>query len=159
MPIYMQFPGATGAVTAQGFQGWIELTSADFGMDRPTDSRIGTSGYSATGKLQVHNIVVKKPTDGASPQLTVAALQGTFDNTVKIAFVTTAQGGMTQLMSYELDNCGVASAHTSAGQQGLPMESYSLSFAKIIFTFNNMDQSGKTSQTLTGYDLEQATSI
>lgn len=159
MPIYMQFPNATGAVSAQGFQGWIELTSAAFGMDRPSDSRVGSSGYSATGKLQVHNITISKPTDSASPQLTIAALQGTFDKIVEIAFTTTSQGGMVNFMSYKLTNCGIASAQTTAGQQGLPTESYSLSFGQIQFTFNNMDQAGKSSPVITGYNLEQATSL
>ena len=159
MPIYMQFPNATGAVTASGFQGWIELTTAAFGMDRPTDSRVGSSGYSATGKLQVHNITISKPTDGASPQLTIAALQGTFDKTVNIAFTTTSQGGMVNFMSYQLTNCGISSAHTIAGQDGMPSESYSLSFGQIQFTFQNMDQSGKSSPTITGYNLETAQSM
>ncbi len=159
MPIYMQFPNATGGATANGYQGWIELTSLAFGMDRPTDSRVGSSGYSATGKLQVHNITISKPTDGASPQLTIAALQGTFDKTVNIAFTTTSQGGMVKFMSYQLTNCGISSAHTSAGQDGMPSESYSLSFGKIQFTFDNMDQSGKSSPTITGYNLETAQSM
>lgn len=159
MPIYMQFPGATGSVAAQGFQGWIELHTATFGMDRPSDSRVGSSGFSATGKLQVHNIVISKPTDKASPQLTIAALQGTFDKTVKIAFTTTSQGGMVNFMSYELTNTGIASASTSGNQAGMPMETYALSFGKIQFTFNDMDQGGRTSPTITGYDLESAQSL
>ena len=112
-------------------------------MDRPTDSRVGSSGYSATGKLQVHNITITKPTDSASPQLTIAALQGVFNNTVTITFTTTSQGGMVPFMSYQLTNCGISSAHTTAGQTGLPTESYSLSFGQIQFTFQNMDQSGQ----------------
>jgi type VI secretion system secreted protein Hcp len=159
MPIYMQFPEAPGAVTSQGFQGWIELTSASFGMDRPSDSRVGTSGYAATGKLQVHNIIVTKPTDGSSPQLTISALQGAFDKIVQISFTTTSQGGMVPFMSYQLTNCGIASVQTTAGQQGLPTETYSLSFGQIRFTFNNMDQSGNSSPAIAGYNLEQATSI
>jgi type VI secretion system secreted protein Hcp len=155
----MQFPNATGGVIAQGFNGWIELDSAMFGMDRPSDSRVGKGGYSATGKLQVHNITVTKQTDGASPQLTIAALQGTFDKTIQIAFTTTSQGGMVNFMSYTLTNAGIASTQTTANQNGLPTESYSLSFGKIQFTFNNMDQAGKSSPTITGYDLESATSL
>ena len=159
MPIYMKFPNAPGAVTAQGFEQWIELTSLSAGMDRPIDSRVGTGGYAATGKLQVHPIAITKPTDGASPQLVIAALQGTFDKTVKIAFVTTSKGGMVNFMSLELDNCGISSYTTSGHQEGLPIESYSLSFGKITFTFNNMDQAGQSSPTITGYNLETATSI
>ncbi len=162
MPIYMQFPNATGSVTTQGFQGWIELTSAAFGMDRPSDSRFGTSSYAATGKLQVHPITVTKRTDSASPQLTIAALQGTFDKTVNIAFTVTAQGGgMSNLMSYKLTNCGISSAQTSGGggADGTPTETYTLSFGEIQFTFNKMDQSGNSSPTITGYNLEQATSL
>lgn len=159
MPIYMQFPGASGDVSAQGFEGQIELTSASFGMDRPLDSRVGSSGYSATGKLQVHEITITKPTDSASPQLTIAALQGVFNNTVTITFVTTSGTGMTPFMSYQLTNCGIASAHTTAGQQGLPTESYSLSFGQIQFTFQNMNQAGQASPTITGYNLETARSM
>jgi len=155
----MQFPNANGGVTAQGFQNWIELTSAAFGMERPSDSRVGLSGYAATGKLQVHNITITKNTDGASPQLTIAALQGTFDKTVTLAFVTTSQGGMVNFMQYVLTNTGIASAQTTGGQNGLPTESYSLSFGQIQFTFNNMSQSGASSPTITGYNLETATSM
>ena len=67
MPIYMQFPGAQGQVVAAGYQGWIELTSVGFGMDRPTDSRLGASGYAAPGKLTVHPITITKNTDSSSP--------------------------------------------------------------------------------------------
>ena len=159
MPIYMQFPNANGSVTAQGYQNWIELSSLSFGMDRPSDSRIGTAGYSATGKLQVHNITIQKPADGASPALVIAALQGTFNNTIQIAFVTTSQSGLSTFMNIELDNAGISSAHLNGGQQGLPVESYAISFAKIIFTFSNLNQAGQASPTIHGYDLELAQSI
>ena len=75
---------------------------------------------------------------------------------VNVTFTTTSQGGMVPFMSYQLTNCGISSAHTTAGQTGLPTESYSLSFGQIQFTFQNMDQSGKSSPTITGYNLETA---
>jgi type VI secretion system secreted protein Hcp len=159
MPIYMQFPGANGSVTARNFQGWIELSSVSFGMDRPTDSRLGTVGYAATGKLQIHNITISKQTDRASPTLTIAALQGAFNQTVKIAFTTTSSSGMVNFLSYELQQCGISSAHTSGGSDGMPVETYALSFSQIQFTFNNMDESGQSQPTITGYDLATGQSL
>ncbi len=159
MPIYLQYPGASGSVTTQGFQGWIELTSVSFGMDRPSDSRIGTAGYGATGKLKIHDITITKPADGASPTLTIAALQGAFDTTVQIAFTTTTAQGMVNFLSYELQQCGIASAHTMGGQEGLPSETYTLSFSQIQFTFNNMNQSAQSQPTITGYNLTTAQSM
>lgn len=159
MPIYMQFPGASGSVTTQGFQNWIELVSVSFGMDRPSDSRLGTASYGATGKLKIHDITITKSSDNASPALTIAALQGAFDKTVNIAFTTTTTAGMVNFMSYQLQDCGVASAQTHGGQEGLPTESYTLSFSQIQFTFNNMDQSAQSQPTITGYNLMTAQSM
>ena len=159
MPIYMQFPGANGSVTARNFQGWIELMSVSFGMDRPTDSRLGTTGYAATGKLQIHNITISKPTDRSSPTLTIAALQGAFNKTVKIAFTTTSASGMVNFLSYELHQCGFSSAHTNGSSDGLPVETYTLSFSQIQFTFNNMDEAGQSQPTITCYDLSPGQSL
>ncbi|MEO0035155.1 MAG: hypothetical protein RLZZ501_1178 [Pseudomonadota bacterium] len=159
MPIYMKFPGADGNVSAQGFDKWIELTSVGFGMDRPMDSQVGNKSYGATAKLKIHDITATKVTDGSSPQLTIAALQGAFDKTVTIAFATTTTSGMENFMSYELQNCGVSSMQTHGGQEGKPMETYTLRFSQIQFTFSNMAQDGTTTPTITGYNLETAQSL
>lgn len=34
MPIYMQFDGISGSVTAQDYKNWIELNSVSFGASR-----------------------------------------------------------------------------------------------------------------------------
>ena len=159
MPVYMQFPGATGAVTAQGFEGWIELSSISFGMDRPMDSQLGTGQYGATGKLKIHPITITKSTDGSSPTLAIAALQGAFNQTVQIAFTTTTRQGMVNFMSYQLQECGIASAHSQGTDQGLPVETYALQFSQIQLTYNNLGTDGTGQPTITGYNLTTAQSL
>ena len=123
------------------------------------DSRLGTELYGATGKLKIQNITITKNADGASPNLTIAALQGAFDKTVKIAFTTTTRSGMVNFLSYELQQCGIASAHTKEMKKACRVETYSLSFSQIQFTFNNMDQSAQSQPTITGYNLATAQSM
>ena len=159
MPIYMQYPGCNGSVTTKGYDKWIELESAQFGMNRPMDSRLGNSSYASSGKLQISDIHCSKSTDNASPALYIQALQGKFDAKVKIAFVTTSSQGMSEIMRYDLTDTGISSFQLSGGSAGAPMESYSLSFSKYEFTFQGMDKAAAANPQRGGYDLAAAKSL
>ena len=41
----------------------------------------------------------------------------------------------------------------------MPVETYTLSFSQIVFTFENMDQSAQSNPTVTGYNLQTASKI
>ena len=159
MPIYMQYPGCNGSVTTKGYEKWIELESAQFGMNRPMDSRLGNASYASSGKLQISEIHISKSTDNASPQLAIQAMQGKFDSKVKITFVTTTAQGVSEILRYDLTDTGISSFQLSGGSAGAPMESYSLSFSKFEFTFHGMDKSAAANPQRGGYDLAAAKSL
>ena len=159
MPIYMKYPGCNGSVSAKGYEKWIELESCSFGMNRPMESRMGNTSYASSGKLQISEVHCSKPTDNASPQLYIQALQGKFDSKVNLAFVTTTATGLSEYMRYDLTDTGISNFNLSGGSAGHPQESYSLSFSKYEFTFHGMDKAAAANPQRGGYDLAQAKSL
>jgi type VI secretion system secreted protein Hcp len=133
MPIYMGIfskPGVLdkrfmGEVTAHGYEGWIELQSAQLGQSRRS------AGAPGTGKPIVQEIVVTKVQDSASPKLFKEALNGE-GKLVVIVFVKDGVTSMTMVLQDTL--IGSYSLSGSGGDGSTkPMESMSLNFTKITF--------------------------
>jgi type VI secretion system secreted protein Hcp len=130
MPIYMGVftkPGVLdqrfrGGVTASGYEGWIELQSAQVGTAR-------SSGATGTSKRPIQEITVTKLQDAASNAIFREALNGE-GKLIVIAFVKEGQPAMKiVLQSAMIGSYSVTGARGSAA----PMESFSLNFIKITF--------------------------
>lgn len=142
MPIYMGVfdkPNVLsrsfrGDVTATGYEGWIELQSAQLGTSRSNNSAGSGRG---TGKAPLSEIVVTKLQDSASNALLRESLEGE-GRLVVIAFVKGGTAYMTIILRGTL-----ISSFSVSGQGGLPdskpMESLSLNFTQI--TYNVQDKS------------------
>jgi type VI secretion system secreted protein Hcp len=91
-------------------------------------------------------------TDGSSAKLFVAALTGTLDKKVKIAFVRTASGTSQTYMLYELEGCGISGYSLSSGGDR-PSESISLNFDKVSFTYHLIGDALSGDPETVGYDL------
>ena len=124
-PIFMQYEGITGDVTAAGYEHQIELTSFQWGVGRAF--AIGADRESAIPKLS--EITITKPLDSSSPKLLQEALNGT-GKTVTINFVNNNQGQGTTYLQIILSNTLVSSFSMSSGGDR-PTESLSLNFTRI----------------------------
>lgn len=156
MPIFMKFGPINGNVTAQGYQGWIEIESFSWGVaNQPTTP--GTAG-----KVSVGDITITKSTDVSSPGLVKELLAGTSTDGVTISFFK-AIPNQAPYLQYTLGNTLVSSYSLSLGAAlsnaatteptanvGQPYESITLNFTKIEFNF--------TGQTV-GYDESTGTVI
>lgn len=123
-------PEIRGDVTAADHIGWIELSSAQFGLGKaPTDR-----SQSADESLAVSEIIVTKAQDMASPGLNSACIYGEAKKVV-IDYVKQVNGKpkvyltMT-LTGVQISNCSVSS---SPGGGSWPAESFSLSFKKVEY--------------------------
>ena len=67
MPIYMKYDGIEGAVTAVGFEKWIELDSCQLGVHRAIAG--GARGNRESSTPNFSDISVSKPQDAASTGL------------------------------------------------------------------------------------------
>src|ERR1700689_32456 len=100
MPIYVQFPGINGNVrNLSGLpgQGWIEISSFQFGVGRGISSPTGGSSDRESSSPSVSEIVVTKPPDIASPSLFNHCLGGPSGPVkklgVSIVFTNAVPGG------------------------------------------------------------------
>jgi type VI secretion system secreted protein Hcp len=142
MPIYMAFfdgpnvlnRSLRGDVTAKGYEGWIELQSAQLGATRAVPY---TTGGKGAGKTHVSDIQVTKHQDAASSALFRQSLLGDAKMVV-IAFVKDGTAYMTIILRDTLISSYSVSGHGAASNTQ-PMESFTLNFTQI--TYNTHDRS------------------
>ena len=162
MPIYMgifEKPNVLdknfkGDVKAKGYEGWIELQSAQLGMNRSTPNPTGRGSGREGSAPTVQEIVVTKYQDSVSTALFREALSGSGKLFV-IAFVK--EDG-TAYLKIVLQNTLITS-YSVSGHGGdshdKPMESLSLNFTKI--TYRDAPQSPDTTHSQM-YQLSQQSS-
>jgi type VI secretion system secreted protein Hcp len=153
----MKYDSIKGAVTTEGFNDWIELSSFEWGVSRS----IGAAAPSSTRERIEPNftdVTVTKLTDVSTPKLFLGAVAGKLDNEVTIKFTATTEGKVETFLTYELENVGLS--HFSVSTVGdRPMESLSLNFTKFTMTFTGMDPGISGSPETVGYDLTQMKTV
>lgn len=148
MPIYMNYDGIDGDVSAAGHEKWIELLSCQMGVNRHITSPSGKGTNREATTPAVQEIVVTKLTDAASTNLFRAALFGE-GKLVKIDFCKTDKDKAEPYLQLELENTLVSNFNCSGsggGGQTQPMESLALNFTKITFNNIGMGTANETGQ-------------
>ena len=140
MPIYMgvfEKPNVLdkslkGDVKTKGYEGWIELQSAQLGTSRNITNATGRGSNREGSAPAVQEIVVSKYQDSVSTALFREALNGT-GKLIVIAFVK--EDG-TAYLKIVLQNT-LISSYSASGHGGdshaRPMESLSLNFTKVTY--------------------------
>jgi type VI secretion system secreted protein Hcp len=148
MPIYMGIftkgnvldKRFRGDVTARGYEGWIELQSAQLGQMR----RVGAVGTTNQPAQPVQEIVITKLQDSASNALFREAIDGREGRLVVIHFVKGEETSMRIVLQGVMIGSFGLSGPGADGPRG-PTESFSLNFTKI--TFDASSASPTTTQT------------
>jgi type VI secretion system secreted protein Hcp len=160
MPIYMNFEGIEGQVTAVGFEKQIELESFQLGVNR----HISTGGHGGNREAaapSVSEVVITKSQDGASADLFKGALFGEGKKVV-ITFCKTSTDGKSMqtflvvTMEHTLISSYSVSGHGGHGG-GRPMESLALNFTKIEYKYVESDEKNKAAKPkIATWDLSKA---
>jgi type VI secretion system secreted protein Hcp len=133
MPIFMNYDGVPGDVTAQGHEQWIECSSFQWGSGRSITNASSSPADREGSTPQVSEIVITKATDGASNNLLRASLgigPAAEGKTVKIDFCKTDASQPEPYLQYVLDNCLVSGWSISSGGDR-PTESVTINFTKV----------------------------
>ncbi|MBS0522973.1 MAG: type VI secretion system tube protein Hcp [Proteobacteria bacterium] len=143
MPIYMKYGDIAGNVTTDGYKGWIELSSAQFGVSRQLTSGAGGAQRESSAP-SVSEIVITKVQDASSAQLFKESVGARHGNPVQIKFATTSKNKIETYLTLELSDCAVSSYTLSGhgGDQEHPQESLSLNFTKILYVPTPLDNKG-----------------
>ena len=129
MPIFMKYGAVKGAVTASGHEGWVELNSFQWEVDRTISSPTGGSSGRENSPPSIREIVVTKPTDIATVALLREFLVGDARD-VSVDFCKTDSGTLTVYLSYTLNDTVISTRAISSGGD-LPEEQLALSFTKF----------------------------
>ncbi|MBL8896680.1 MAG: type VI secretion system tube protein Hcp [Planctomycetes bacterium] len=158
MPIYMNFDKLRikGNVTADGYKGWIELLTVQFGVGRGISAPVGQSQDRETSAPSLSEVVVSKHNDVSSALLFAESLQGE-GVPVEIHLLRTAVGKLEVYLQFLLSNTLISGYSVSSGGD-LPTESLSFNFTKIETKHVGSDAQGKAgaSPLAVSYDLALA---
>lgn len=157
MAIYIEYDGIKGNVTAEGFADHIKVLSLSFGVGRGISMEPGNLANREATRPSLSEITFSKMADNSTTALFKESVTGAAGKLVKIKFVQTGADSVTTFMDYELEDCLVSSYSISADGESDPIETISLSFAKLMVNYHDFDKAntGKSPQRV-GYDLTTA---
>jgi len=152
MAILMRYEGIDGESQMAGYEGCLELVSFSWGVSRAIQIIPGRAREATLPA--VAEITVSRRADGRSAALLREALSGALDRAVKIHFVRTGVLSATDLMAYELENCGLSGYQVGHSQDGeYPMENLSIGFSRINVLSYPIDDSLRAPPDNASYDL------
>jgi len=136
-------------------KGEIDLKSFSFGVKQPSGSAaVGQGG--GVGKAQFHEFSFQKSIDAASAKMMQACASGQH---FPEATLTCRRAGGTQAeyLKVKLENVLISGFEMSGGynaNEKLPMDTFTLNFAKITFGYKAQNSDGtEGANTQTGWDL------
>lgn len=157
MAIYLEYEGIKGNVTADGYKDHIAVDSIQFGVGRGISMEPGNLSNREATRPTISEITLTKPADTSATSLFKEAVTGTSGKKAVIKFVQTGADKVTEYMTYSLEDVLVSGYSVSASGDSDPLESISLSFAKIMVNYNDFDKSNKSANPQrVGYDLTTA---
>ena len=138
--VFIKIGDIKGEATDEKHKDWIDVESFSWGMTNSGTTHVG--GGAGAGKVEVHDFSFVKKIDKSSPVLFLHCANGKHipDTTIDIC---RAGGDKQCYMKYELkdaivSSCNVA-GNTNSGNDK-PIESLSLNFAKIKWTYTPSPQ-------------------
>lgn len=161
--VFIKIGDIKGESTKEGYEGWIELHSVQWGVGRGISSPTGGANREASAP-SISELTLTKTLDSSSPKLFLNAVGGSaVIPKVEIHLVNTSSTGGAGTTYYKLflENVLVSGLSTSAAAgSDRPQESISLNFTKIQMEYFIVDDKGGTKTTgLSGYDLAAAKSL
>jgi type VI secretion system secreted protein Hcp len=121
----------TGAVTAQAFNGQIQVHSVEFGVGSPYDVATGL----AIGKRVARPVKITKPFDRSSPLLHTSAVTNEA-LTVNISYIVEGQGHKSYA-TLNLTNAMIRDFQNDTSADGTGTETISFTYTKVEFTWTD----------------------
>ncbi len=144
-------PKVEGESTDSKHKGEIEVETFGYSISNPSSALLG--GGAGSGKSSPGEMVFTKKFDKSSPRLAQAVAQG---DHFKTAILTVRKSGGTQqeYFTVTLNDVFVSSYSGSGpGNGGLPMESFSLNYAKMVQEYKEQKADGTLGGSVKlGYD-------
>jgi type VI secretion system secreted protein Hcp len=151
---YLQIDGIKGESADSGHQGWIELTSAHWGVTQPRSSSVSTAGGHTAGHSEHRTLSFTKLADLASPVLMQHCAMGKTIPKAKIEFMRAdGDGKPINYFKIELENVMISEVTPNSGDGGTITEHVNLAYSKIKWSYTRQSiRGGAQGNTSGGWD-------
>lgn len=128
---YLQIDGIKGESQDSAHQGWIELTSAEWGVVQPKSATSSTAGGHTAERCEHRSISVTKLADLSSPLLMQTCSAGRTIPKARLEFMRAdSDGKPVKYYEVELENVLIGGIHQAVHQGGFFRIAYLSSFPK-----------------------------
>lgn len=153
---FLKIDGIKGESTDAKHKDELEIESFSWGAVNSGSFSDAPGAGGGTGKVSFQDVHFTKKVDKSSPDLAYHCASGKH---IKIAELTVRKAGEDQQDYYKVKLTDVlVSSYQSGGSSGgslLPVDQFSLNFAKVEFSYATQDAKGKLgSPSRTGWDLK-----
>jgi len=140
-------PKVEGEATQTGYEKQIVLYNYSFGVSQPGGYGMGGAGQ-ARGRAQPSDLSYSKKVDDSTPLIYGHCCTGTHFDKITLTALKDTDSGRKPYFVAEMGKCMVTSLNTSGGSGGddVAMESGSINFSDIKFTFYTQDAKGAMAQ-------------
>ena len=148
---YLTVDGVKGESQRAGHEEEIEIISFDFSAANP--SSVGTGRGGGVGAVNLSSFNFMKKTDASSTDLFKHCCSGKHFPKAKLTlYKAGGDGGALDYLTYEFEEVYVDQIQWSGaeGSDGIPMESVSFSFGKVVVTYNQQDEKGSKAGSFMG---------
>jgi type VI secretion system secreted protein Hcp len=141
--VYLTIDGIEGESTDSAHPGWIEVTSAHWGVTQPRSATASTGGGHTAERCEHHTLALSKLADLASPILMQTCSMGKTVPKARLEFMR-ADGDGKRVKYYEvtLENVMIASMEQLVSEGSILHDSIGLRFSKVKWSYTQQKIGG-----------------
>ncbi len=153
--VYLQIDGIKGESTDADHKGWIEVTSAQWGVTQPKSATASTGGGHTAERCEHRSISITKLADLSSPLLMQNCSAGRTIPRAKLEFLRAdGQGERVKYYEVELENVLIGSINQAVHEGSVLHDSIGLKFSRVKWKYTQQKIAGGASgNTAGGWDL------
>lgn len=153
--VYLQIDGIKGESADSAHPGWIEITSAHWGVAQPKSATASTGGGHTAERCQHRTLSISKLADLASPILMQTCSTGRTIPKAKLEFMRAdGQGMPVRYYEVELENVLIGNMDQIVTEGSILHDSIGLKFSKVKWRYTQQKIAGGSGgNTAGGWDL------
>ena len=153
--VYLQIDGIKGESQDSAHQGWIEVSSAQWGVMQPRSATASTGGGHTAERCEHRTLALSKLADLASPLLMQTCSMGKTIPKARLEFMRAdGDGHRVKYYEVELENVMIANVEQMLHDGNMLHDEIGLRFSKVKWKYTQQKIGGGASgNTSGGWDL------
>lgn len=148
MGIYMRYGNIQGDATQQGFEGWINITSFQWSLERKfAKDQVGRAFNREAAQAHVREVIVSKEVDNSSGEILKNVSTAYKGEKCEIVFLRTGNPGDTYL-KFTLTDTLMQNLALNSGAPERPVETLVLDFTELEIEVKILDEANVSEDTM-----------